>query len=211
MWHGVPTVGLYYVRPVNITHALYGATISGTTFSEAEEVRPAFVVRFAISRDGQRIAFSSSAGSPVILDVFTMSLDGNDAPVLVSNHGSTSTERQEVRDIAFSPDGSRVAATASWGVTVGTFTQFNTSAWVMPSTVPGGIELLGEPTNEERNARTVRFNRTSDCLLVEGELIHDQLEHLFATGDLSTPLQPPEPLRVFTAPNGTYRDWGLGP
>lgn len=158
------------VEPVAVTEIK-----SGSGFAQ--------VPSFALSPDGQRIAFAANAPTKSLFEVYVAPVDGAEpmrvskvqkAPPTASTRGASSPAEP-----VWSPDGTRLAVLADWEVLPGDKDDALT-AFVLPTDVPGGLRAIAPSGSALLDLQWVAFSRDSKRVYAVGELLQDERIDLYS-------------------------------
>lgn len=165
---------------------------------------PASIGTFGLSPDGLRLAFSCESPDQGNYRVFTMDVTASAADVVSSITTGTSPGSEGPSFfslVAWSPDGTRLAVAADWTVDDSPDNSF--SAFVLPSSgAPGGIRVLGAPSDADRDVDRVAFSADSSRLFVLGDLTTDTDLELYAITLFEAADQDARVVRVEDVPAG---------
>jgi Tol biopolymer transport system component len=143
----------------------------------------AAVGTFAISAAGDWIAFASESPTAGLYQVYTMDL-ATTSPGVVSNVTTTLSGVLEgpsfFEDMAWSPDGSKIAVAADWT------SDDNFALYVLPSSGAAGGTRLTLPAVANGDVKQVAFTAASDALVFIGDLTINNQDQLHVAKDLST-------------------------
>lgn len=167
--------------------------VPGTALTHSSNTVEASTGSFGMSPDGEQIAFASESPEESLYQVYVLDVSTS-APALVSAVTSTvpldgRTGPNDFADmIAWSPDGTQLAMAADWPV-AGLGADNDFGVFVMPASgAPGGVRLATPQVSSGDAFAPLFFG--SSHLLFRGDLITNNQNSLYLTGDLASPDQP---------------------
>lgn len=138
---------------------------------------------FALSPDGTSVAFTANAPSKQVYELYVASIDGDKASRI--SHFQVSPPKGGTRgpstsaDIAWSPNGKRLAVLADWEVSPGDPDDAFT-AFVVSSNGLVGVRAIAPPPSAVLDLERVTFSRDSKRIYALGDLLHDGRAELFS-------------------------------
>ncbi len=181
--------------------------VQGTT-GLVNNVGPADIVAFGVSRDGTKLAYAADATTDFLYQVFVKDLSDASAPVQVSNVSTLAPAANEPRGPAasypmvWSPDGTKIAFLADWNLG-GTTTDNQWAAYIVPSSGQGGTRLVelaavgSNAPNVQPGLKAFAWCADSATLFLRGAYANATQAQLFGVTDFVTQDQNAAAVRLF--------------
>ncbi len=173
---------------------------------------------FALSPDSTRVVVSFDAVTADNFQLFVKTLGSADNARLVSNVGASevpagSAEWGPSDDslLVWSPDATQIAVGADWPVDV-TDEDDALALWLVPASgATASRRLLGDPTDDLRDAERASWTHSGAHLFVYGDLEGQNDYALYLLTDLTTENQSPAAVRVGELPIVGLADYAVMP
>ena len=176
------------------------------------------VNNFALSPDSRLVAVSLDVVTADNFQLFVKDLVDSTNAVMVSDvrsadvpDGSAQWGPAEDSLLVWAPDSGSLVVGADWPVDAAD--EDNAQAlWLVNTTgAPGGIRLLGSPSDALLDAERATWSRTGDWIFVYGDLEDQDTYAVYALDDFATTDQDPATVRIGDLPVTSVADLAVMP